>query len=695
MPSAKKTQRSRSAKTNPPNPLTILGYLNFSAGEPNADFRRELNRAACEFGADWTPAAVRRWLETELSNAKETAAGFADAAQAVQVIGLVFEDCVPAYRAHHADLLFHLEECDFYQAFFLATVFEAVLQQGGPWDETPRIVAGALDHLNDFSGYRPLAVLENGRQMEPYPHERFRPVPLYFHNAGVACGRYQELIERTIRFFEETPLDIQHQAYFDWTRMEELAVDVRAHDHLHPVNKRTNYMFGEWDPGLVNTKGYFTRFIVRQIILDALLNWMAETRRSNKNLPEEEILFDASAVLSGTMLMASSISGSGPGIHDSSITLTSLLPRVAHQRDAFYARLLEEAKGARAQRLLKEARQTQQPFGHVRQRLNIELAKYGAKQMQTRHLAQMFARMGYPEASRRQANVIPSAAARFECEIQWRITDAHREIEHGQLDTAVVRIREIEDHLHRGIECGALIDPWNILGFQGQFPLFTSREDALHDIRAVELIETMERIFAVYSQTLSEAAAQGNSRVQQELSERFESLAAWWDKFATTTVTDLPEVSGDDSVQSARHVAETLSAWQEAGAAAGDISFWKKHIDRFQSAKAYAARCRCVARAGRPGGFDGAVDAVAQSGGVRGARLRAVFHLFAADRVDASGRRRDARRLPSVGRRTRAARVADVRLSGSQRRRVLARAFFGQCRGAVPGAQGRSRVLRA
>ena len=588
MPSAKKTQRSRSTKAGFPNPLTILGYLNFSGGEPNVDFRRELNQAACAHGADWTPNSIRQWLETELSQAKTSAAGFADATQAAQVIRLVFEDCLPAYRSHHADLLFHLEECDFYQAFFLACVFEAVLEQGGPWNETPRIVAGVLDHLNDFLGYRPLAVLENGRQMEPYPHERFRPLPLYFQNAGAACGRYQALVERTIQFFQETPLDIQHQAYFDWTRMEELAVDVRAHDHLHPVNKRTNYMFGEWDPHLVNTKGDYTRFVIRQIILDALLNWMRETRRTNKNLAEEEILFDASAVLSGTMLMASSISGSGPGIHDSSITLTSLLPRVAHQRDAFYARLLEEAKGARAKRLLKEAQQTQQPFGHVRQRLNIELAKYGAKQMQTRHLAQMFARMGYPEASRRQANVIPSAAARFECEVQWRITDAHREIEHGRVDTAVARIREIEDHLHRGIECGALIDPWNILGFQGQFPLFTSREDALHDIRAVELIETMERIFRVYSQTLSEAAAQGNSRVQQELSERFESLADWWDKFATTTVTDLPEVSGQDSVQSARHVAETLREWQQAGAAAGDISFWKKHVDRFHSAKAYA-----------------------------------------------------------------------------------------------------------
>ncbi|MCA9070522.1 MAG: hypothetical protein KDA84_16435, partial [Planctomycetaceae bacterium] len=68
----------------------------------------------------------------------------------------------------------------------------------------------------------------------------------------------------------------------------------------------------------------------------------------------------------------------------------------------------------------------------------------------------------------------------------------------------------------------------------------------------------------------------------------FDELAGWWDKFATTTVEDMPEVNGQDSVDSAKHVADTLRDWQQAGAAAGDISFWKKHIDRFQSAKAYA-----------------------------------------------------------------------------------------------------------
>ena len=268
----------------------------------------------------------------------------ADSAQAAAVIKLVFEDCLPAYRRHHADLLFHLKAADFRQPFFLARMIEAVLEQGAPWDERERIVRGMLDRLNDFVGYRPVAVLENGRQMEPYPHERFRPIPVYLREAGAANGPYHDLIERTIEFLRETPAEILRDSHFDLERLEELAVDVRAHDHTHPVTKRTNYTFGEWDPHRIDTKGFYARFVVRKIVLDSLLSWMADQRK----LSADERLYDASAVLSGTMLMASAISGSGPQTFDSNVNLVTLLPKVARQRDAFYERLMNEAKGPAA-----------------------------------------------------------------------------------------------------------------------------------------------------------------------------------------------------------------------------------------------------------------------------------------------------------------------------------------------------------
>ena len=82
--------------------------------------------------------------------------------------------------------------------------------------------------LNDFVGYRPVAVLENDRRMEPYPHERFRPIPVYLRDAGTAHGPYHELIERTITFLRETPAEILRDAHFDRDQLDELAIDVRA-----------------------------------------------------------------------------------------------------------------------------------------------------------------------------------------------------------------------------------------------------------------------------------------------------------------------------------------------------------------------------------------------------------------------------------------------------------------------------------
>ena len=562
----------------------ILGYLNFSSGKADPLFERRLNDLFAEQASPIDPQQAKQKLLDGLESLADSSSAFGDCQQARAAIQLVFDSVLPAYRAHHADLLFHCSDSDFYQSFFIARVFEAVLAQGSPWDELPRIVDGSLNHLNDFIGFRPLAVLENEQLLEPYPHERFRPIPLYIHDAGAAHGVYHDLIEQTVAFLSTTPADIMRESHFDLNRMQELALDVRAHDHTHPVNKRTNYMFGEWDPHQIDNKGYYQRFILRNIILDALLDWI----NTVDNISHEEALYDASAVLSGTMLMASAISGSGPGTHSSDITLTSLLPHVARQRDAFYARLLATAQGSRSQRLQAIAHLTQQPFGHVRQHLNIHLSSYGAQQVQHRHLAMLYAKMGYAEASREQALVIPSASARFECEIQWRITKSTTLLRQQPIEDCLETILEIENLFHRGISCGALVDPWNVLGFQGQFPLFHAREDSVPDHRIEVLLELTEQFFGLLTSAMREAAAQGKPAIVQQLSSKFEQIATTWDAYATSTVADLPKVTGVDSWQSASHVAQAITEWRQAGESAGDIQFWRQHVDRFNSAKAYA-----------------------------------------------------------------------------------------------------------
>ena len=49
--------------------------------------------------------------------------------------------------------------------------------------------------------------------------------------------------------------------------------------------------------------------------------------------------------------------------------------------------------------------------------------------------------------------------------------------------------RRSSDLLHRAIECGALVDPWNILGFGGQYSLFPAAENSVYDHRVDELID--------------------------------------------------------------------------------------------------------------------------------------------------------------------------------------------------------------
>ena len=559
----------------------VLGYLNYSQGKPDSRFQCGLNELFSRCAGP-TPRSQLFDLLNRTIDEFEGEPAFADVSQARAVMTLI-SACLHGYRRHHADLLFHLCDDELEQPLFLARVAEAVLAQGRPWDETGRIVSGAIDELNDFYGYRPVAVLENGRKMQPYAHEAFRPVPLYLQGVGAGFGPTHDLIARAIALFEELPVPIQREAHFELNNLHELSVDVRAYDHLHPANKRTNYIFGEWDPQSIGIDGYYHRFVIRRMILRALLRWV----ETENETPREERLFDAAAVLCGTILMASSISGSGPDTHSSDISLSALLPVVARQRDLFYGHLLQQTDGARAKRLRQEADRTQQPFGHVRQQLNIELSSLGARQVYDRFLAQFFARMGFPEASREQAARIPCPAGRFESEMGWRLTTAEREIERGDTSTAVRLLVEVGDLLHRGIDCGAIVDPWNILGFQGQFPLFQSREDAVPDQRVEILLGFVEQYFHVASRAVSEATAAGDTESALTLSEKFQSLADWWDRFATTVVADLPSVDGGEAWQSASAVARALKQWRTAGESAGDISFWRQHVDEFHSPQAY------------------------------------------------------------------------------------------------------------
>jgi len=567
----------------------VLGYLNFSEGRPDPRVTRQIDDAyasLAEQGVAEPWAGLQEWLRADLASLKTTGGAFQNAAQAEAVVGLVFGQVLPEYRRFHADLLFHQGERDLFQPFFLARVLEAVLSQGGPWGEERRVVAGALRQLNDFAGHRPVAILETRPRGEPYEHEKVRPIPLYVRGAGVAHGCYHDLVAKGLELLAATHRDLLAEGGFDPQLLDELALDPRAFDFAHPVNRRPNYAFGEWDANHIDNQGRYRRYVARQITLDALLDRVVNPG----GLERSEALVEAAAVFAGTLLMATAMSGNGPGAYDSATTLATLVPRVARLRDSFYTHLLNRLgdTGPHGGRLRQEATALRQPFGGARQHLNAYLARQRALQMQQRHLSLLFADMGYPDDARQEAARIPAASVRMMSEIHGRLSAGALLVEREELAEAARLLPEVEELLQGGIDCGALADPWNVLGFQGLFPIFTSREDAVRDQRVHELVGAVERLFTLHARVLSEAAAHGDGALAESVSAGMKRLAAWWDRFATTGVSEVRPVHGGEAVASAAQVAEALARWHQRGQASADLAFWREHMENFRSPKSFA-----------------------------------------------------------------------------------------------------------
>ena len=580
----------------------VLGYLNFSSGDPDPNFLSGVNRlfheaSISQEGPGWI--ALRDLLLQGIEQLEGADDAFHCLDQARKIVHCSFDDILPAYREFHSDLLQHQLEESIFQPFFLGYVFEAVLiegafnagdpsQQSEPAHsessrpESPQSLV--LKRLNDFLGYRPIATLENKRKAKPYTHERVAPLPLYIKDAGVAYGRYFEIVDQALKILRNTPLDILEDAEFFPENLRELALDPRAYDFDHPVNRRPNHHFGAWDPDYIDLHGYFGRFVLQHVTLDGLLE---RVERAEPKLRERR-LYEAAAVLAGTMLMGSGVSGRGPDAYDSETTLVILMPRIAAYRDRFYDELIQVAPEKWRDDFQAEAEERHQPFGGVRQDLNQFLAQRRADQVARITLAQFFARIGYPEAAREQANAVAVVSARMRCEIDCEITRGHQLIDRQELENAAALLPKIEKTLDRGIHCGALVDPWNILGFGAQFSLFPAVENTVHDHRVDDLIEIMNDMFTLYGRLQREAAAAGKTELQERLSDQLEIRAAWWDQFASTEVSGIEGFSGDSAWRSTRMVATVLRAWHDAGTASGDVRFWSQYVEGFRSPKSYA-----------------------------------------------------------------------------------------------------------
>lgn len=570
----------------------ILGYLNFSSGAEDPAMLQDLNAL---FGQVYDPQSnhlpheqVFELLFQELQRAEQTQENKAliDARQARTALQLTFQHVLPEYLTWHRDLLFHRSSESLFNAFFVGRVFEVVLQLQPVHDTPDALVTQAIGKLNDFIGHRPVAVLET-QKLEPYDHEWVRPIPLYIRQAGIVNGPHREVIECAIRLLHETDPELLELAQFQPELLDELAVDPRSFDFDHPVNKRPNHHFGQWDEHHIDNNGHYRRFVIHQVTLDALTSRVTEPQGEDQAIPREQLVFEAGSVLAGTILMAAGICGYGPGAHDSTVTLSGLLPVIAGYRDRFYSNLLERLDDPHRSRLAEEAVVRQQPFGAARQHLNRQLARFRAFQMAHVNLALVFSRMGYEAAAIRHANILPVASARMICQIECLLFAGTQAIDNNDLALASETLPRLFDLLRRAIECGAVIDPWNVLGFDANYGLFHGTENTVRDHRADELTQLMEQIFCFSSRVWIAAQAANQQDISNRVRDNFRSIVDWWHKFAVHEVSSVDSVDSEEIFAATKDVAGLINQWQKSGAQSGDVQFWANHAQSFMSSRAY------------------------------------------------------------------------------------------------------------
>ena len=169
-----------------------------------------------------------------------------------------------------------------------------------------------------------------------------------------------------------------------------------------------------------------------------------------------------------------------------------------------------------------------QPFGAARQSLNASLSSRRASQLVNCRLASIFARMGFPVAAQMQLETVPVASARIVCRIDCLLAASFNAIEQGQLKDALRATHRMVELLKRGINCGAIVDPWNIIGFDANYSLFPALQDSVRDHRAYELVDIVESILALYSRLWSQAAAENEAEMATQIQNDFYAVVQWW-----------------------------------------------------------------------------------------------------------------------------------------------------------------------
>ena len=199
------------------------------------------------------------------------------------------------------------------------------------------------------------------------------------------------------------------------------------------------------------------------------------------------------------------------------------------------------------------------------------------------------------------------------CEMRCLMSVAHLAIERGRLEKPppgcpTSRICSIgRSNAERWSIPGTF---WGLAASTACFPPI---ENSVPDHRVDELLDMMSDIFILYIRILTRPPPRA-TRPCSSICETARRAGAWWDRFASTEVEAIEGVSGQETLESAEKRGGGVAGVAEGGAAAGDVAFWRRHVEHFRVPKAYALVIDTLLDRRDFGGRHGPVGPMAQSG---------------------------------------------------------------------------------
>jgi len=278
------------------------------------------------------------------------------------------------------------------------------------------------------------------------------------------------------------------------------------------------------------------------------------------------------------MLRLPSLSGSGSR-HARARTSASrpLLPK-SPARDAFYSRLLETMKGTARRAAAERGRRSSSSLRPNPPHLNLYLAAFTSAGRCSGASGVALRAMGYAEARSDRRRSSRPLSTRFEPRYTADHAGAVR-LDRGKMRRRPQRIAESEELLLRVIDAGQSSILEKTFWISGRSTVFCRPGKTRADPRVNKLVAIMDRCSTASRGWCASPPQWRRTRSSRRSANAFHRIADFWDKFATTTVSDLPPCTAARAHERRCGSRMALAAWHRDGESGRRHRLRKRHVE--------------------------------------------------------------------------------------------------------------------